>query len=85
MMSRHNEQQKKDLRLRAEENKKAHSIAKGLLERKEMEKLSQLKFRIHLSYLLKPPAKYSSFTVYLHIPLTEQEIRNRMMKGFGDI
>jgi hypothetical protein len=85
MMKRHNKQQKMDLRLKAEENRKAAAVAKNLAEREQMEKLSHIKFRIGLSYILKPPAKYSSFTVFLHVKLSEQEIRDRMMKGFGDI
>ena len=85
MEQRHNENQKMNERIRAEENKKASEIAKNLSEREEMEKLSRLKFRIGLTYLLKEPKKYNSFTVYLHVPLGEQEIRKRMISGFGDI
>lgn len=84
-MKRHNENQKMDLRLKDQAHKREKLVDKGERERAEMDKLSKLKFRIGLSYILREPKKYSSFTVYLHAPLNEQEIRERMIKGFGDI
>jgi hypothetical protein len=84
-MERHNEHQKQALRERDENRKRQRLEQKGNQERAQMEKLSHLKFRIGLTYYFKEPKKFRSFTVYLHVPLGEQEIRDRMIKGFGDI
>ena len=91
MMERHNEKQKMELRLREEERKQDALKEKSNHERAEMEKAYKNKFHIdrkfsiHLSWILKEPEKYSSFVVYLHVPLSEKEISERMLKGFEDI
>lgn len=90
-MNRHNENQKMDKRLRAEENKKAGIVAKGLAERNQMEqkfKLPLLWFvgdSLKTFFRLKDTDEVKSFQVTLAKPMPIQQIRERMMKAFGDI
>jgi len=85
-MKRHNAQQKMDLRLKDQEHKNEKLAGKGERERAEMEAKSEgLPFWVFCPCIFKPPKLKESFTVFLKVPLTEAEIRERMMKGFGDI
>lgn len=57
---------------------------KGSIERKQMEQMANRQFSIHYINIFFE-RKHQGFIVNLKIPMTEDEIQKRMLKGFGDL
>lgn len=65
-------------------NEKNHFKIMGEAERQTMEKQATARFSIHFIEWFHPK-KHQGFIVNLRNPLTEEEIAERMMQGFGDL
>jgi hypothetical protein len=91
MEKRHNENQKMNERIRAEENKKAKLIAQNLSEREQMENPKKPVKILFLGqkgkglFFPKFIIEADSFQVVLPQILSISEIKQRMEKAFGDI
>jgi len=85
-MIRHNETQKKKLRLKSQQQKEDNQTRKGESERADMEQSANSKMSVHFQFIFKDPGVYSSFTVFLRKrKLSDQEITERLQKAFGDL
>ena len=84
MPGRDNDQRKMELRLRALDQKHEKMDARSQRERAQMEMKANAKFTINYIEWFYPK-KHHGFIVNLKNPLSEDEIRSRMIRGFGDL